>query len=327
MTSSWLGFKDVEVGEDEEEPPLTSEDSFIGGVPILPADVQFREADFTCDVNGCNSKLSCVAQIYCPLDSHPQMHRSLLVLVCSKSNCHQSSEGWKLFRLQWEAKGQSSVEAAPTNNEFFEQQVAWGDQTEGNGDDTWESATPSKKAHVETTDGSVSAVVDTPKVAFKQLLEPYFVEFEAEDLSKIDDKNVDVDDEESDIEETATHKPNENISLKDMPEHCQKAAKDTFTKFYHRISAEPEQIIRYGGSGEYLPVHSEDLQLPKSCSKCRRALICELQLLPSFHSCFRDSPLVHCSLGVFTCANTSTCSDFDLNCLRISNLIVEVEKD
>ena len=92
---------------------------------------------------------------------------------------------WKLFRLQWEAKGQSSVEAAPTNNEFFEQQVAWGDQTEGNGDDTWESATPSKKAHVETTDGSVSAVVDTPKVAFKQLLEPYFVEFEAEDLSKM----------------------------------------------------------------------------------------------------------------------------------------------
>ena len=92
---------------------------------------------------------------------------------------------WKVFRLQWEAKGESSAEVAPTNNEFFEQQVAWGDETEGNGDDTWESATPSKKAHVETTDDSVSAVVDTPKVAFEQLLEPYFVEFEAEDLSKM----------------------------------------------------------------------------------------------------------------------------------------------
>lgn len=328
MTSSWLGFKDVEINPvssskavdqsetSDEEPPLTSEDSFIGGIPIIPADISLKEADVQCGTPGCAAVLSCLCQLYCPLDSHPQMHRSVVVLVCSKVDCHQSVNGWKVFRLQWEVKDAltESSKRKSGENGIFEQQDDW-----GTGDDDWGVGAPSppKKAHIEEN------VKITDGVQFEALLETYLVEFEAEDLSKIDDKNIDLEeDTESDVETKV-----ENVKLSDLPEECQKVAKDAFTKFYHRISTEPEQIIRYGGMGEYLPVYSDDLNLPRKCSKCKGALICELQVLPSIHSSFKDSPLTHCSLGVFTCPNTTTCSLFESNCLNVSNLVLEIEKD
>ena len=45
MTTSWLGFKEVADFQSGDDDPLTSEDSFIGGVPVGSSISCFLVAD------------------------------------------------------------------------------------------------------------------------------------------------------------------------------------------------------------------------------------------------------------------------------------------
>ena len=92
-----------------------------------------------------------------------------------------------MYRLQWEAKQESKQQLTSSTSSakstgFFQLDDSWGDDSVGT---EWATEpSPSKKSHLDT-EQLAEQVQKEKQPDFEQILEPYLIEFDAEDLSKM----------------------------------------------------------------------------------------------------------------------------------------------
>nr|XP_061812298.1 programmed cell death protein 2-like [Nerophis lumbriciformis] len=325
--STLLGVCDGELDDSKHRSSFLT--NKVGGLPdVVPG---LRRSFPRCEC--CSFPLVHVVQVYCPLVGSPY-HRTLQLFACPAAECSGRPESWTTFRSQCleveggagrtSARAESAKEAPLSASDWCDSADDWGIEEEAE-----EKREEKKKSTFKyVPEDMIRDRLDMLHIAEPQLgvpvLRPFFI-------SVVDECDVLADDEEGlshaekllrDYErrEGAVAGELESGQEDSGGEKYEKSrarhGDHSFSRFRKRISACPQQILRYCRGGRPLFISeppSDDRQLVPPCNSCGGLRIFEFQLMPALVSLLSwkdaggtsaSSQLEFGTVLVYTCANS-----------------------
>ncbi|XP_077592085.1 programmed cell death protein 2-like isoform X1 [Stigmatopora nigra] len=267
----------------------------VGGLPdLVPG---FPPSSPRCGC--CSVPLVHVVQVYCPLMGSPY-HRTLQLFACPAAECSGRAKSWTALRYQSlevegvggrsSAKTEPAKEAPMSASDWCDSADDWGINEEF---EELVEIVPEKEKVVDVPE-EMSNQLDSLHIAEPQpdvpILHPFFI-------SVVDERDVLVEDDVGlshaekllkDYERREGVVAGLDESSGEKYEKTQAHHGDhSFSRFRKRISACPQQILRYCRGGQTLFISeppTDERQLVPPCTSCGGPRTFEFQLMPALVS-------------------------------------------
>uniref|UniRef100_A0A3Q3JQC6 Programmed cell death protein 2 C-terminal domain-containing protein n=1 Tax=Monopterus albus TaxID=43700 RepID=A0A3Q3JQC6_MONAL len=277
----------------------------------------------------CRAPLAHVVQVYCPLEFSPY-HRNLHLFACPGADCISRAESWRVLRSQgleteaaaaliasWPAPAQESPLSA---TDWCDTADDWGTEEEGG-----DGRRGAREAAAVASEVDVSTRLQDLTLGDSQEDVPVFCPFF---ISVADESDLCGEDDELEHaqELLRAYERREGVVVGAMDvsegggstaEKYEKArarhGDAVFSRFMKKISACPQQILRYCHGGNPLFISeppSNMAEVVSACGSCGGSRTFELQLMPALVSLLqrKDSGAeVELEFGtvlVYTCTNS-----------------------